>query len=120
MACAVEPEDLYRINGPLGLDDLMSLLSSPLANLKDRTFSGRTVPALVRAQRSQLEDGSIKEEEFQSIFSILRKGDVLLHHPYDLFATSVEEFLRQAAEDASVLAIKFWSSSGVMRATSGH
>ena len=104
--CDVQPEDLYRINGPLGLDDLMSLLSIPLANLKDRPFAGHTVPALVRAQRSQLEDGSIKEEEFQSIFSVLRRGDVLLHHPYDLFATSVEEFLRQAAEDASVLAIK--------------
>jgi polyphosphate kinase len=104
--CDVAPEDLYRINGPLGLDDLMSLLATPLANLKDRPFSGRTVPALVPAQRSQLEDGSIKEEEFQSIFSVLRQSDVLLHHPYDLFATSVEEFLRQAAEDASVLAIK--------------
>jgi len=103
---SVEPEDLYRINGPLGLDDLMSLLSIPLADLKDRPFKGRTVPALVRAQRSELEDGSIKAEEFQSIFSVLRKGDVLLHHPFDLFATSVEEFLNQAADDASVLAIK--------------
>ena len=102
----VEPEDLYRINGPLGLDDLMSLLAIPLAQLKDKPHQGRTVPALVRAQRSQLEEGSIKAEEFQSIFSVLRRGDVLVHHPYDLFATSVEEFLSQAAEDASVLAIK--------------
>ena len=102
----VEPEDLYRINGPLGLDDLMSLLSIPLAQLKDKPHQGRTVPALVRAQRSQLEEGAIKAEEFQSIFSVLRRGDVLVQHPYDLFATSVEEFLSQAAEDASVLAIK--------------
>jgi len=103
---SVEPEDLYRINGPLGLDDLMSLLSVPLPEIKDRPFKGRTAPALVRAQRSELEDGSIKAEEFQSIFSVLRRGDVLLHHPFDLFATSVEEFLNQAADDASVLAIK--------------
>jgi len=103
---SVEPEDLYRINGPLGLDDLMSLLSVPLAEIKDKPFKGRTAPALVRAQRSELEDGSIKAEEFQSIFSVLRRGDVLLHHPFDLFATSVEEFLNQAADDASVLAIK--------------
>jgi polyphosphate kinase len=103
---SVEPEDLYRINGPLGLDDLMSLLSIPLPEIKDKSFKGRTVPALVRAQRSELEDGSIKAEEFQSIFSVLRRGDVLLHHPFDLFATSVEEFLNQAADDASVLAIK--------------
>ena len=102
----VEPEDLYRINGPLGLDDLMSLLAIPLPELKDKPFKGRTVPALTRAQRSELEDGSIKAEEFQSIFSVLRRGDVLLQHPFDLFATSVEEFLNQAADDAAVLAIK--------------
>lgn len=103
---SVEPEDLYRINGPLGLDDLMSLLAIPLPELKDKPHKGRTVPALLRAQRSELEDGSIKPEEFQSIFSVLRRGDVLLHHPFDLFATSVEEFLNQAADDAAVLAIK--------------
>jgi polyphosphate kinase len=103
---SVEPEDLYRINGPLGLDDLMSLLAISLPDIKDLTFKGRTVPALVQAQRSELEDGSIKADEFQSIFSVLRRGDVLLHHPFDLFATSVEEFLNQAADDASVLAIK--------------
>jgi polyphosphate kinase len=102
----VESEDVYRINGPLGLDDLMSLLAIPLPQLKDEPYQGRTVPALMRAQRSQLEDGSIKQEEFQSIFSVIRRGDVLLHHPYDLFTTTVEEFLNQAADDSSVLAIK--------------
>lgn len=102
----VEAADLYRINGPLGLDDLMSLLAIPLPTLKDPAWKGRTVPALARAQKSRLEDGSIKEEEFESIFRVLRRGDVLLHHPYDLFATSVEEFLSQAAEDPAVLAIK--------------
>ena len=104
--CGVEPEDLYRINGPLGLDDLMSLLVIALPSLKDAPYKGRTAPALMRAQKSLLEDGSIKAEEFQSIFSVIRRGDVLLHHPYDLFGTSVEEFLNQAADDASVLAIK--------------
>ncbi|MEX1316669.1 MAG: polyphosphate kinase 1 [Synechococcaceae cyanobacterium] len=102
----VEAEDVYRINGPLGLDDLMGLLAIPLPRLKDRPFSGRTPPALARTQKSQLEDGSIKQEEFESIFSVLRRGDVLLHHPYDLFSASVEEFLNQAADDPSVLAIK--------------
>ncbi len=102
----VEPKDIYRTNGPLGLDDLMSLMAIPLSQLRDAPHKGRTAPALVRAQRSQLEDGSIKQEEFESIFSVLRRGDVLLHHPFDLFSTSVEEFLRQAADDASVLAIK--------------
>jgi len=103
---SVEPEDLYRINGPLGLDDLMSLLAIPLPKLKDKPHKGRTVPALARAQKSKLEDGSLKPEEFESIFSVIRRGDVLLQHPYDLFSTSVEEFLNQAADDPSVLAIK--------------
>ena len=102
----VEPEDLYRINGPLGLDDLMSLLAIPLPQLKDKPHRGRTAAALARAQKTLLEDGSIKAEEFESIFSVLRRGDVLLHHPFDLFSTSVEEFINQAADDASVLAIK--------------
>jgi polyphosphate kinase len=102
----VEPEDVYRINGPLGLDDLMHLLSIPLPELKDAPYKGRTSPPLMRAQTTLLGDGSIKAEEFQSIFSVIRRGDVLLHHPFDLFSTSVEEFLNQAAEDASVLAIK--------------
>ncbi|QVL52938.1 MAG: polyphosphate kinase 1 [Cyanobium sp. M30B3] len=103
---AVEPEDVYRINGPLGLDDLMGLLAIPLPQLKDKPFKGRTAPALVRAQKTNLEDGSLKAEEFESIFSVLRRGDVLLHHPFDLFSTSVEEFLNQAADDPAVLAIK--------------
>ena len=103
---AIAAEDLYRINGPLGLDDLSSLLAIPLPQLRDTAFKGRTVPRLVRAQRSQLADGSIKAEEFESIFRVMRRGDVLLQHPYDLFSTSVEEFLSQAADDASVLAIK--------------
>ena len=96
---AVEAEDVYRVNGPLGLDDLMSLLAIPLPQLKEKPHKGRTTPALARTQKSQLEDGSIKAEEFESIFSVIRRGDVLLHHPYDLFSTSVEEFLNQAADD---------------------
>ncbi len=103
---AVEPDDLYRINGPLGLDDLMSLLAIPLPQLKDKPHLGRTAQALARTQKTRLEDGSIKPEEFESIFSVLRRGDVLLHHPFDLFSTSVEEFINQAADDPSVLAIK--------------
>ena len=102
----VEPEDLYRVGGPLGLDDLMSLLAIPLPALKDAPYRGRTPTSLARAQKSLLEDGSIKAEEFTSIFSVLRRGDVLLHHPFDLFSTSVEEFINQAADDPSVLAIK--------------
>jgi polyphosphate kinase len=102
----VDDFDLYRIRGPLGLDDLMGLMSIAAPELKDRPFQGRTARALAHSQSSLLEDGSIKAEEFESIFSVLRRGDVLLHHPFDLFSTSVEEFISQAADDPSVLAIK--------------
>jgi len=102
----VDDFDLYRIRGPLGLDDLMGLLGIPAPELKDRPFQGRTAKALSHSQSSLLEDGSLRQQEFKSIFSVLRRGDVLLHHPFDLFATSVEEFINQAADDASVLAIK--------------
>ena len=102
----VEETDVYRIHGPLGLDQLMQLQAIAAPDLKDPPFLGRTPRALRRSQSNLLEDGSIKAEEFESIFSVLRRGDVLLHHPFDLFATSVEEFINQAADDASVLAIK--------------
>ena len=102
----VEEIDVYRITGPLGLDDLMSLLAIAAPELKDKPFRGRTPRSLRRSQSSQLEDGSLRFQEFESIFSVLRRGDVLLHHPFDLFSTSVEEFINQAADDASVLAIK--------------
>ena len=103
---SVEEEDLYRVDGPLGLDDLFGLMGIPLPQLKDEGHSGLTPAILGRAQRSMLEDGSLKEEEFESIFSVVRRRDVLLHHPYDLFSTSVEEFINQAADDPLVMGIK--------------
>jgi len=103
---SVAEDDLYRIDGPLGLDDLFSLLALPLDALKDEPLNSYTAKSLTRAQRSKLDDGSIKEEEFQSIFSVIRRRDVLLHHPYDLFSTSVEEFINQAADDPQVMGIK--------------
>ena len=103
---SVEEEDLYRVDGPLGLDDLFGLMGIPMPQLKDDSHSGLTPAILGRAQRSMLEDGSLKEEEFESIFSVVRRRDVLLHHPYDLFSTSVEEFINQAADDPLVMGIK--------------
>ena len=104
---SVEEEDLYRIDGPLGLDDLFALMAIPLPQLKDESHSGLTPAILGRAQRSMLEDSLLKEEgEFESIFSVVRRRDVLLHHPYDLFSTSVEEFINQAADDPLVMGIK--------------
>ncbi len=103
---AVEEKDLYRIEGLLGLDDLFGLMRLPLEQLKDQPHIGLTSKVLARSQRRMLEDESIKEEEFKSIFSVIRRKDILLHHPYELFATSVEEFINQAADDPLVMGIK--------------
>ena len=97
----VGTESVYRIGGPLGLDDLMSLQSIDARHLKHPAFFGKTPKRLQRAQSHEQKPG-----QFESVFAVMRRGDVLLHHPFDLFSTSVEEFINQAADDASVLAIK--------------
>ncbi len=102
----VEANDLYRIQGLLGIDDLLALSELPFEELKYHKHLGQTPEVLSRSNFGRLEDGSIKKEEFENIFSIIRRKDLLLHHPYDLFSTSVEEFINQAAEDPQVMAIK--------------
>ncbi|MYF19135.1 MAG: polyphosphate kinase 1 [Synechococcus sp. SB0677_bin_5] len=103
---AVEEEDLYCIRGPLGLDDLFQLTTTPRPQLRYPPHQGRVPPPFRRAQKSLLADGSLPQEEFESVFDVIRRGDVLVYHPYDLFAGSVEEFINQAADDPDVLAIK--------------
>ena len=103
---AIEQDDVYVIDGPLGLDDLFSLTSLPLPKLKSKTHTGQTPAAVSRSQQHLIEEGAIKTEEFESIFSVIRRNDILLHHPYDLFSTTVEEFINQAADDPQVAGIK--------------
>ena len=103
---AIEQDDVYVIDGPLGLDDLFSLTSLPLPKLKSKSHTGQTPAAVSRSQQHLIEEGAIKTEEFESIFSVIRRGDILLHHPYDLFSTTVEEFINQAADDPQVAGIK--------------
>ena len=87
----LEQGDLYRHDGPINLTRLMPLaLSIDRSDLRDKRFT----PAIVV---------SLNEEA--DIFWHIRKGDVLLQHPYDSFQT-VLDFLGQAAEDPNVLAIK--------------
>ena len=81
---------VYRVNHPIGMADLMQLLSLDRPDLKDIPFQ----PALP----SDLAEG-------RDIFSAIRHHDILLFHPYDSFAPVVN-FLRQAAHDPDVLAIK--------------
>ena len=103
---AVEEKDLYHVRGPLGLDDLFYLTTTPQPRLRYPPHRGRLAPPFRRAQKSLLAEGSLPREEFESVFDVIRRGDVLVHHPYDLFTSSVEEFINQAADDPDVLAIK--------------
>ena len=102
----VEENDLYRTEGLLGLDELLYLSKLDIPQLKFPYHQGITHQSLKSSQRGLIEDGSIKVEEFESIFSIIRRQDLLVHHPYDLFSTSIEEFINQSADDPHVMGIK--------------
>ena len=103
---AVAEEDLYKIDGPLGLDDLFGLSALPLPKLKGTPHSGQTPDLLARSQQHLVDEGTVQPEDFDDIFSVMRQRDLLLHHPYDLFSTTVEEFINQAADDPQVMGIK--------------
>ncbi len=103
---AVSEEDLYRVKGLMGLDDLFSLSKLPFESLKFSEFKGSTSKPLISILRRDSSADPSKEEESKNIFSIIKKQDLLLHHPYDLFSTSIEEFINQAADDQRVMGIK--------------
>ena len=93
----IGPADVYRTSrGPLGFDGMWAIYDIDRADLRDEPWSPLVPPALA---------GS-KPEEPPSIFEILDQRDVLVHHPYESFTSSVEELVRQAADDPHVLAIK--------------
>jgi polyphosphate kinase len=94
----IEPEAVYETPGLLGLDDLADIYSvRGFRELRYPAFQGVTPAALQQGSRTQRE---------VDVFAAIRKGDILVHHPYDSFAGSVERFVRQAVEDPNVLAIK--------------
>jgi polyphosphate kinase len=86
----IDEDDIYESSGPLGLAALMTVALLNRPELRDPPFVPR-IP-------TELGDG-------RDPFAVVRHGDVLLHHPYDSFSP-VLDFLRRAAEDAHVLAIK--------------
>ena len=89
----MDEKDVYRLQGPLGLSQLMELHKIDRFDLKDKPFLPRTFAPL----KVDSEDGSI--------FAAMRQGDILLHHPYDSF-DPVINFLQIASRDPHVLAIK--------------
>ncbi|UTI65942.1 polyphosphate kinase 1 [Paraconexibacter antarcticus] len=95
-ALDVEERQIYVVDKLLDLNDLWQVVKVPgYPELRDPPFAPVTQPRL------QGEDGARGD-----IFGAMRHGDVLVHHPYDSFATSVERFVEQAVADPDVLAIK--------------
>jgi len=89
----ITPDDLYEVEGPLGLADLMALTNIDRPDLKDPPFYP-ALPASLRHARSSAD-----------IFAAIRQQDILVHHPYDSFQPLVD-LIAAAAEDPEVLAIK--------------
>src|SRR5215211_1868104 len=90
----VDPAVVIEVPGLLDLSSLWQIYGVDRPALKDPTFVPATHPAFG------------ERETPKSIFATLREGDVLVHHPYDSFSTSVQRFIEQAAADPNVLAIK--------------
>lgn len=92
----VTPEEVYRLPAPLDATVLFELGGIDRPDLKFRPFVPTTNRQIAQVESSRAQD----------IFAAIREGDILLHHPYDSFSTSVQAFLAQAAADPKVLAIK--------------
>ncbi|MFM8295513.1 MAG: polyphosphate kinase 1 [Microcystaceae cyanobacterium] len=99
--------DVYEIDGLLGLNDLFSLGSLPCPHLKDKPWTPLVPSHLQRIKEfvDGDEDGEICQDG-TDIFSLIRDKDILVHHPYQSFGGSVQQFITQAAHDPQVLTIK--------------
>ncbi len=92
----VREDEVYPVAGLLDMGALWQIVKLPgMPELRNAPYAPVTHPRLLR-----------HEGERPDVFAAMREGDVLVHHPYDSFATSVERFVEQAVTDPNVLAIK--------------
>jgi polyphosphate kinase len=91
----VADEDVYLHTAPLDLGGLWAVHGLDRPDLKDPPYQRVTPTRLAK-----------RDGERADVFAAIRKGDLLIHHPYESFRTTIEEFVRQAAVDPHVLAIK--------------
>lgn len=92
----VSADEVYRLPSPIDMTVLFELQGIDRPDLKYRSFVPSTNRQIAEVESSRAQD----------IFAAIRERDILLHHPYDSFSTSVQAFLSQAAADPKVLAIK--------------
>ena len=92
----INPSNVFSLPAPLDLTDLLRITDLDFPKLKFPPFRSKSVAAL----------SEIDSEEPDLFFAAIRQGEILLHHPYDSFTTSVVQFLQHAAQDPQVLAIK--------------
>ena len=102
----VSSDRVYDIDGLLNLKDLFFFMSLPLPELKEKPWSALVPPRLKPIVELDDDGNRSYSEHPPNIFDTLRDGDILVHHPYESFRTSVQEFVTQAANDPKVLAIK--------------
>ena len=91
----LEPNDVSRHRGPLDFTCLWQMHATDRPDLKDRPWTPVTAGRIAAA-----------EEADRSVFSVIRERPLLVHHPYESFASSVESFIAQAADDPKVQSIK--------------
>src|SRR5581483_6126662 len=82
--------DIYELNGEVDYGTLFEIASLPAPELRDPPWAPLVRPSF----------------EDRSLFQLIQEGDVLLHHPYESFDATVENFIRAAADDPDVVAIK--------------
>jgi polyphosphate kinase len=92
----VDYNEVFRLSGPLDHEALLEFFRLNRDDLKAPVFIARTSTALAEVESSSAPD----------ILDVMRHREVLLHHPYDSFSTSMQLFLEQASNDPNVLAIK--------------
>jgi polyphosphate kinase len=92
----IEPHDVIKYDSPLDLRSLNQIADLDLPHLKYKPFRSDTAPEL----------RDVDPDSTDSYFAALRKGEILLHHPYQSFTSSVVKLLENAAQDPHVLAIK--------------
>jgi polyphosphate kinase len=92
----INPENIIHIAAPLDLTSLNKIADLDFPDLKFDSFRSRSAKAL----------SEVDQEDPDLFFAAIRQGEILLHHPYESFTSSVVQFLQNAAQDPQTLAIK--------------